>query len=91
MAIASVVDCEIRDNEIADTSLNPGITWGTKLFWTKNAVTFAGASNVLFCNNNYKSSNGKPGRMVIGESCENLKFENNKGFETLREKVIPQK
>ena len=91
MAIASVTGCEIRDNEITDVSLKPGQTWGTKLFWTKNAVTFAGAQDVVFSNNICKSTNGKPGRMVIGEFCQNLKFDNNKGFESLQEKVIPQK
>jgi hypothetical protein len=91
IAIASVNGCEVRDNEITDACLNPGQTWGTKLFWTKNAVTFAGASNVVFSNNTYRSSTGKPGRLVVGESCENLVFKDNKGFNTLREKVIPQK
>ncbi len=91
MAIASVTGCEIRNNVISDASLRPGQTWGTKLFWTKNAVTFAGARDVIFEGNSYTAANGKPGRMVIGESCENLKINNNKGFQELRENVIPLK
>ena len=91
MAIASVTGCEIRDNVISDASMRPGQTWGTKLFWTKNAVTFAGARNVVFSNNTYKSSTGKPGRLVVGESCENLKISDNKGFQQLKENVIPVK
>jgi hypothetical protein len=76
---------------ISEASLRPGQTWGTKLFWTKNAVTFAGARDVVFSNNTYKSATGKPGRLVVGESCENLKISDNKGFQQLKENVIPVK
>ncbi len=91
MAIASVTGCEIRDNEISDASLKPAQTWGTKLFWTKNAVTIAGASDVVFSSNTYKSTSGKPGRLVVGEHCSNIKISGNKGFQELKENVIPVK
>lgn len=91
MAIASVTGCEIRGNVISDASLQPRQTWGTKLFWTKNAVTFAGARDVVFEDNRYTAANGTPGRMVIGEGCENLQLTGNSGFQELRENVIPLK
>lgn len=90
LAIASVVGCEIRGNVIRDASLDPHETWGSKLFWTRNAVTIAGAREVFMAGNRYESSAGKEGRLVIGEACEDIRLEDNPGFKVIREPVLPK-
>ena len=90
LAIASVVGCEIRGNVIRDASLDPHETWGSKLFWTRNAVTIAGAREVFMAGNRYESGAGKEGRLVIGEACEEIRLEDNPGFKVIREPVLPK-
>ncbi|UKI30026.1 MAG: hypothetical protein L6W00_18710 [Lentisphaeria bacterium] len=91
MAIASVTGCEIRNNVISDASLRPGQTWGTKLFGRKTpsrlpvpVMSSLKATVILLPTEN-------PAVWSSVKVAKTLKSTTTKGFQELRENVIPLK